>query len=176
MKKISYLFLIISTLLLLSSCEKKTVTVKGPDEILTEGKIIEYSYSLEQVEDKLGEGEPDEDHTSDRFDSYKFSDDLIILFNKEDKLRMIDIEDDDIKTYKNICVGDDIDKVVDNFKYEIDAKSCYSVYFDGDKEFDAMDKNKRLTSDWITITYYMDEDDEIERILIMDNDYALLMK
>ncbi len=175
MKKISYVILILFILLLLGSCRKKTI--KGPDEILIEGKIISYSDTLEQVEDKLGEGKADDMFVKKQgYCWYEYTDDLLLLFNEEDKMRAIDIEDEDIITYKNICVGDDIDKVADTFKYEIVSNRFYNVYFEGKEELDGLDHEKTLNKDWITITYYTNEDNEIVRISIMDKKYAMTMR
>lgn len=174
MKKFNLLFLLTAALLLLGSCGKKTV--KEPDEILIDGKVIKYSYTLDQVEAELGDGIPGDFITSRSNTAYEYANDLTILYNDEDKIRLIHIADDDIMTYKGIRVGDNIEKVFDSFEYVMDAEIYYNVYFYGDSEFDANDKDKRLHSDWVTISYQTDEDGEIEIITIMDNEYAILFK
>ncbi len=171
MKKAYFATVLFITLFLLSSCGKKTV--QHPDEVIAGGKLLKYSDTREKVEDMFGKGELQEGGLKDL---YKYSNALYLYFSEEDEIRLIQLEDDNFKTYKNIHVGDDIDKVEDAFDCNIDNPRMYAVYFDGDEVIEPDSNNQIGSSDWFSISYYFDEDGKIFRISLMDREFATLLR
>lgn len=125
------------------------------------------------MEEKLGKGDKAEDYPG-RYEAYEYDGDLVLTYNDDDEIRCMVVEDDSINTYQNVRVGDDIEDVLDKFEYETGNPRIYSVYFKGTEELDSSDKalNKK---DYITITYSVD-DDKVDKIYIMDRDYAIYLK
>lgn len=86
-----------------------------------------------------------------------------------DIIRHIYIVDRDVITYKQISVGDSIDKIEDAFEYEDKVHDVYKVVFNGDTEEKVTNQNKE--DDWIWIAYYTDGS-EITQIMIYDAKFA----
>jgi hypothetical protein len=96
--------------------------------------------------------------------------------NENNEIRYIEIEGTEVRTYKNISVGDSIDKVKSSFKYESEVGSLTSVLLNGEDEIE-VSANKPMDNStnylWIN---YMSEDDVITKILIYDQTYGMYMK
>ena len=104
-----------------------------------------------------------------RFEYYENT----IFVNNNNKIRFISILDDNIKTHKDIYVGDDISKIKSQYKYEnnSEGKRCsYSIRFDGDWN-EVPYKSEEYC---LTINYYY-EDDVITRIEIYDKTFGTLL-
>lgn len=66
----------------------------------------------------------------------------------------INIVDKDVITYKNISVGDDINKIKKTFKYEFEIDNVYYVHFSGDIEIDQ--SIQKQGDRWISLFYSTD--------------------
>ena len=93
--------------------------------------------------------------------------------NNENEIRSITITNKDVKTYKDISVGDKIEKVQFNYNYENEMGDNIFVTINGDKEIDPETENK--PEDTIYINYYYDND-TITKIAIYDATYATTMR
>jgi hypothetical protein len=171
MKKIILVILLLCSVNFLFSCKKKAIL--DPDEISVNGKTIQYSYEKDQVEKKLGQGDNADDFPG-RYDADEYDGDLILAYNDNDEIRCMVVEDDSINTFRDVRVGDDIDDVLDKFKYKRGNPRSYSVYFKGTEELDPADA-EALKRNYIIITYSVD-DDKVEKIYIMDREYAIYLK
>lgn len=158
MKK--FLFLIVS-LFLLPGCAQNKKSVDKPFEIVKGTSKLSYYDTEDNIDiDNFEILEP----TAENILGRKSYDSNCIIV-KDGKIRSIFIADKDIETYKQISVGDSVEKIEDAFQYEFKAAAFCSVMFDGTEEVENAGQNKE--DDWIEITYYV-EDSEITSIEIAD--------
>lgn len=167
MKKILLVFTMAA--LLLCACSKKGIN--DPSELSVKDKIIQYSDTKETVDDLLGDSDKSEIL---HYDSYIYDDALEIIYDEKDNIRYIKITDKSVTTYKDISVGDSINKVAEEFDYEQINGSRGYVLFNGNEEEDQTSRDRK--DDWIFITYNIDDFDEIEEIYICDIKFAKFMK
>jgi uncharacterized protein YuzE len=145
---IGYLLLAI---LALSGCKKNYEI--NPGEIFADNEVLSYYDKASSVP--------------------KSFDQLGFVVNKDYKIRSIIIDDDNFITYKDVSVGDSVDKVLKKFKYETQVGSSYCVLTDGKTEKDTKDENR--TDDWLWINYNFDEG-KIFKISIYDVMYGREMR
>lgn len=159
MKKILSLFIFIALSLFLASCTSHDV--KNPYEINVDGKILSYYDTKDDISIK---GFHVTDNLSDTFGSAEKPN--FIYVNEEGKIRAISITDNSAVTYKNISVGDSIDKVIESFEHEdsVDNRMYSTIFNDGIEE-DPMSQNKE--DDWLNI-HYATDGNIITHILISD--------
>lgn len=98
-----------------------------------------------------------------------------VILGENGEIRVLYTENDSATTYRNIRVGDDVDKIKDTFEYEYEYKDGvqYWVMFDGETE--VVPTNTEAEDDWLVLIYTC-EDDRINSIMIYDNGYAKTMK
>lgn len=96
-----------------------------------------------------------------------------ILFDTNGIIRCISVTDKTIETYKGISVGDNINKIEDNFSYEYKSGDNYMVIFNNNVEENPTNKNKE--DNWIWINYITD-DHQITQIQIYDVKYGREMR
>lgn len=147
------------------SCGKKTAT--EPGTIIVNGHAIKYSDTKSDIEDKLGEG------TSAKvavWEGYDYDNLVDILFNEEENSRCIKVISDKVKTFNDMAVGDSADKIEKKFKYETEYSRTYVVAFDGKKEVDSKEGDAADNRMWLS--YYLDDNNYIEYILIYDQIFA----
>lgn len=153
---------IFSVLLLLSSCSKAN-GVQNPNEVSVSGNVLKYSDTQSSVEGKLGEGKPAILYYND---AYNYNDMVELLYNKDGNIRCLNVLDSKVKTFHNISIGDNADKITNTYKYEFKTANSYMVLFNGKQEVDMNDKDK--SEDWIWIIYHLDNNDKIDTITIYD--------
>lgn len=94
-------------------------------------------------------------------DSYPIS-----VYIDRGKIRMINIESEDVTVYGNISVGDNISKIANTFDYEQEVNNgLYTVLFSNNKE---VDENSVEYNDNNLYIYFYSADDIINRISILD--------
>lgn len=108
-----------------------------------------------------------------KVDDVFFTDGVELTSNTDNKVRSITITNKEVKTYKNISVGDKIEKVQSDYNYENEIGNTILVTIDDDKEIDLETENK--PEDTIYINYYYDND-TITKIAIYDAIYAVTMR
>lgn len=148
MKKTSLLLLL--SMLAASGCGKSGLAA---GQISYSGKTL--TYGENKVEDVF------------------FTDGVELTLNNENEIRSITITNKEVKTYKNISVGDKIEKVQSDYNYENEIGNTILVTIDDDKEIDPETENK--PEDTIYINYYYDND-TITKIAIYDAIYATTMR
>lgn len=130
MKKISLLLLL--SMLAASGCGKSGLAA---GQISYSGKTLTYG--------------------ENKVDDVFFTDGVELTLNNENEIRSITITNKDVKTYKDISVGDKIEKVQFNYNYENEMGDNIFVTINGDKEIARKQKINRkiqFTSIIITIT------------------------
>ena len=148
MKKTSLLLLL--SMLAASGCGKSGLAA---GQISYSGKTLTYG----------------ENKVDDAF----FTDGVELTLNNDNEVRSITITNKDVKTYKDISVGDKIEKVQFDYNFEHEMGNNIFVTIDGDKEIDPETENK--SEDTIYINYYYDND-TITKIAIYDATYATTMR
>ncbi len=108
-----------------------------------------------------------------KVDDVFFTDGVELTSNTDNEVRSITITNKEVKTYKNISVGDKIEKVQSDYNYENEIGNTILVTIDDDKEIDPETENK--PEDTIYINYYYDND-TITKIAIYDAIYAVTMR
>ena len=108
-----------------------------------------------------------------KVDDVFFTDGVELTLNNENEIRSITITNKDVKTYKDISVGDKIEKVQFNYSYENEMGDSIFVTINVDKEIDPETENK--PEDTLYINYYYDND-TITKIAIYDATYATTMR
>lgn len=148
------LLLLISILLLsITGCQKtQQVTIDAPYEMIFNDKTLSYYDEKNNI--------PSE------FDNN-------IVFDANGTIRCISITDKNVKTYKEISVGDNINKVEDNFSYEYKNGNNYMVIFNDSTEENPTNQDKE--DSWIWINYITDGS-KITQIQIYDVKYGREMK
>lgn len=138
----------------ISGCSKNVRSVSLPHEIANDNSTISYN----------------DNENSNEFS--EFSD--IIIADDEGNIRSFNINSSNIKTYKNISVGDNISKVKELFEYEYAMDdNMYSVLLNDSKEENPIDVNKE--DSWIWINYTCNND-IITNISIYDVKYGREMR
>ncbi len=88
---------------------------------------------------------------------------------REGQIRYISIIDEDIVTYKQISVGDDIDKIEKAFSQIDQYHDIYTVFFNDEMKEDTANLDREDT--WISISYLTDGE-KIIKISISDIKFA----
>ncbi len=133
-------------------------------------KFISYNDNQEKVEKIFGTGI---DTSVSLFDGYDYDGKLKIVYDDQTQIRYIEIDNKSIVTYKNIKVGDDVSKIKNTFKYEIETGDGYSVLFDDKKELASNTGNQKDSLLWID--YSLDDSNKIEKIIIYDYKFGKTM-
>jgi len=155
----------IAILFLLTGCSQ--VMVNNPHEISINGKILSYGDSEDNIDIKffnIGDSATD---------VIPNKDENMIDVNDDGNIRCISIVDNKITTYKNISVGDSINKIEESFEHEYNMNNNYMVIFNNEIEEDPMNQNKE--EDWLWINYITDGKN-ITRIQIYDCKYGNEMR
>lgn len=164
------MFVIIS--LLLTGCSSgKEQNIDNPCEIAKGSSILSYYDSTDKI-------------SKDDFDILDLEPENVIgianrnkncVIIKDNVIRCFYIVDDNIVTYKQISVGDSVDKVKDTFEHEgeMPDHKTYSVIFNGTMEEDPANQNKQ--DNWVWINYITDGS-QITQILIYDVKYGRELK
>ena len=131
-----------------------------PYEISYNNEIISYYESEDEIS-KL----PSSIEITSRFgileDSYPIN-----IYMYKGKIRMINIQTEDVTVYGNISVGDNISKIANTFDYEQEVRNgLYTVLFSNNKE---VDENSVEYNDNNLYIYFYSADDIINRISILD--------
>lgn len=163
MKK--HFLLLIVLLFLLSGCSQnksEEISVNNPYEIVKGTSVLSYYDTEDNISiDGFNIVENNLQNSQDKNDN--------IIVNDDGAIRCITIADDTVKTFREISVGDSIDKIEESFDYEYHHEyqngSSYMVLFADKSEQDPTDSNKEDT--WIWITYHTDGD-KITLIKIYD--------
>lgn len=166
-KALSVLVLITLILSGCSNSKNTSVDVKNPYEINANGEILSYygdksefeNVGFEVLNSSLKSSQSNENN---------------IFVNNEDAIRNVVIADKSISTYKNIAVGDNVDKIEKTFTYEVSLKTSYAVLFDGTNEVNPKNDNtKKDNYIWIN---YTTNGKTIEKIAIYDVLYGKEMR
>lgn len=163
MKK--HFLLLIVLLFLLSGCSQnksEKISVNNPYEIVKGTSVLSY-YDTEDNISIDGFNIVENNLQNSLQNSQDKNDNIIV--NDDGAIRCITIADDTVKTFRDISVGDSIDKIEESFDHECQNWSCYMVLFADKSEQDPTDSNKEDT--WIWIIYYTDGD-KITLIQIYD--------
>lgn len=173
---------IIAVLLVMSCCCfgacSKQVEL-SPSELAIGKTVVTYDIAQEDMETKLKDYTvtKDEGYAAtyrDSLSSYIVEKDDEELFmyitNEIGFVRAFRVKNEAVRTYKDIAVGDSIEKVKDAFEYEFESDvDVYSVLFNGNIEVDPEEDYKKNSRLWINYKY---EDDIIISIRIYDVKYG----
>ncbi len=163
MKK--HFLLLMALLFLISGCSQsrsEEISVNNPYEIVKGASILSYYDTEDNISiDGFNIVENNLQNFQDKNDN--------IIVNDDGIIRCITVVNKTVKTFKSISVGDNIDKIEDNYEYEYKTGSCYNVVFNGNIEGDLTNQDKE--DNWICITYYSDNN-KITSIQIFDIKYG----
>ena len=167
MKKYLFTFIVIS--FLLTGCSSKTevqeMTINNPYEISIDNDILSYYGNKDDI--------PKSFDVLNISPSNLQNDGNNILVNDENSIRCISITNEDVITYKQISVGDDISLIEDTFIYEYKIENKYIVIFNGTIEEDPTNQNKQ--DGWLWINYITDGS-QITQIQIYDVKFGREMR
>lgn len=167
MKKYLFTFIVIS--FLLTGCSSKTevqeMTINNPYEISIDNDILSYYGNKDDI--------PKSFDVLNISPSNLQNDGNNILVNDENSIRCISITNEDVITYKQISVGDDISLIEDTFIYEYKIENKYIVIFNGTIEEDPTNQNKQ--DGWLWINYITDGS-QITKIQIYDVKFGREMR
>ncbi len=150
---------------LLSGCSHGEVVVNNPYEVAKGASILSYY----DTEDNI---------SIDSFKVLEWGAESLIGLTKqyenciivrEGQIRYISIIDEDIVTYKQISVGDDIDKIEKAFSQIDQYHDIYTVFFNDEMKEDTANLDREDT--WISISYLTDGE-KIIKISISDIKFA----
>ena len=150
------------SLVSISGCGEKSLQ---PDQIQWGDDIITYGTTLPQ----------DYKSYAGDISVENMQNETPLLINDDNTIRSIVISHPGIITYGDIEVGDSLDDVYKVCKYGIvdpDNTIC-QVLFDGNDEQkfpDSIDFDNQR--DWINISYYINEDEEITKIVVSDLNFS----
>lgn len=147
------LIFFITTCIILSGCGSNDTRL-NTNQIQYKDKIL--SYNTNNVDDVF------------------FDDGINIKLNEENKVRFIEITNEDVITYNDISVGDKISKAKSKYKYDNENENCLSILFDDNSEIDPFSLEE-INDDLILINYFF-ENDVISKIQINDAEYAKKLK
>lgn len=168
MKK--YLYIFITSLLLLSGCAEKqqiTNSIEHPSDIQYKEQTLSYYDTEEQIKINIF------NILENNLKNYQ-NEGNNILINDDGVIRCISIIDSNVVTYKSISVGDNINKIEESIEnVEIPKKNYYRVLFNGSSEEDPTVQNKE--EDWLWVNYITDGT-YITRIMIYDVKYGQEMR
>ena len=138
--------------------------VKNPYEMKINGKIISYYDKEEDIDADLVESIYDWSIILHRNEN-------VVYVNDNGEIRYLFSDDKKINTYKNIHVGDEVNKIQNSFKspYRLgssDLSCTYIVAFD-DKNNEIDTESQGFYNVYIRISYVI-EDNKIEYIIIDD--------
>lgn len=167
MKK-NFLFLII-LLFSLSGCSQSQSNVNNSYEIIKGTSTLSYYDAEENIDI---EGFTILERTFDNVMGMRSQGENSIIVS-DGTIRCIYIVDEDIITYKEISVGDKIDKIKETFNNEFQGDDYYMVLFNGNIEEDSSNQNK--DDSWIWILYYTDGS-QITSIEICDVLFGTMLK
>ena len=168
MKKVlSVLILITFILSGCSNAKNSSTKVENPYEINVKGEILSYygdktdfeNIGFEVLNNSLKSSQSNKNN---------------IFVNNEDAIRNIVITDKNTSTYKDIVVGDSVDKIESSFINEVNLKTSYAVLFDGTNEIDP--KNDDIKKDNCIWINYTTNGKTIEKIAIYDVLYGKEMR
>ena len=113
------------------------------------------------------------ENTSENITMIQKADDNCVIVNEEDEIRCIMIKNNDIVTYKEISVGDSVEKVTDSFQHVTKQGDVYqAVFWENTEE----DPSKQTRDDnWLWISYYT-ENSKITMIQIADTTFMQFFK
>lgn len=166
-KALSILILITFILSGCSNTQNSSTKVENPYEINVKGKILSYygdktdfeNIGFEVLNSPLKSSQSNKNN---------------IFTNSEDIIRNIVVTDKNISTYKDIAVGDSVDKIENAFTNEVNLKTSYAVLFDGTNEIDP--KNDDIKKDNCIWINYTTNGKTIEKIAIYDVLYGKEMR
>ena len=168
MKKVlSVLILITFILSGCSNAKNSSTKVENPYEINVKGEILSYygdktdfeNIGFEVLNSSLKSSQSNKNN---------------IFVNNEDIIRNIVIADKNTSTYKDIAVGDNVDKIENTFVNEVNLKTSYAVLFDGKNEINP--KNDDIKKDNCIWINYTTNGKTIEKIAIYDMLYGKEMR
>ena len=171
MKKIIGILLIVYCSCLFGCGTQEELT---PTDIAFQNTIVTYNSTQEETETIL------KDFTMTLDENYPFNNFYMvenddaelfdIIVNEDGFVRAIDVVDPEVRTYKDIAVGDNISKMTDAFKHEFPFEdTVYSVLMNGDTEVDPRLQENEDSWLWINYKY---ENDIITKITIYDVQYG----
>lgn len=155
-----FLFLVIS-LLLFTGCSLSKPSVNNPYEIVKGKSKLSYY----DTEDNIDiDGFDVSENSVQNF----LNENNNIIVNKDGMIRCINISDKDVITYKQISVGDDVNKIKKAFNYERKIGNDYNVIFNENTEEDPTNENQEES--WTSI-FYITDGSKITGIQISDVKY-----
>ena len=164
-----YLIALIVSLFLLSGCVK-TNTVNNPYEIQYRGQMLSYYDTKDQIN-------IENFNIIDSIKKYDYNNNNIFI-NSQGIIRFISIKDRNVKTYKSISVGDNIEKLQKSFEnfeniaviHDSGPYIDYRILFD-ENNFLKDQKIQNPKDNWIYINYTTDGT-YITKIMISDVKFA----
>jgi hypothetical protein len=160
MKKILPLFIAFSLYLTGCASQDKTnsTDINNPYEISVNGKILSYYDTKDNIDTNIFE-------ISDSMVGFANKSENMVDIDDNGQIRCIVIANKSITTYKNISVGDSVNKINESFKYEYNWNNNYMVIFNNGVEEDPMNQDKE--NNWLGINYITDGE-HITHIQICD--------
>lgn len=147
-------FLLILTLLIfLTGCSKNSSSqadVNNPYEIVKGSSTLSYY----QTEDEIAIDGFEILELEPQNVTGLLSQNKNCILVRDGNIRCIYVADQNIVTYKQISVGDSIDKIKNSFSNVSQSQDVYNVLFNNGTEVNPFSQDKE--DDWIWITYYTD--------------------
>lgn len=181
MKKLMILFT--AFLFLLSGCQKdspepqkdshESLKVEHPYQLLKGEDLISYYYSADDIPDSAGFLRLE--NTMENISKIQKTEEDCVVVNEKEEIRSVMIKSGDVVTYREISVGDPIEKVTDSFQHALQKGDAYEVAFKKDEEVDLSGQAGDGNNDWIWIIYYV-QDSKITMIQIADTNFMQFFK
>ena len=167
MKKYLFTFIVIS--FLLTGCSSKTeiqeITINNPYEVAINNEILSYYGNKDDIPKYFNVLDVSTNNLQNNSNN--------ILVNDENSIRCISVTNEDVITYNQISVGDNISLIEDTFMYEYKIEDKYIVIFNGNTEEDPTNQNKE--DNWLWINYITDGS-QITKIQIYDVKFGREMR
>ena len=167
MKK--YLFTFIAISFLLTGCSSKTeiqeITINNPYEVAINNEILSYYGNKDDIPKYFNVLDVSTNNLQNNSNN--------ILVNDENSIRCISVTNEDVITYNQISVGDNISLIEDTFMHEYKIEDKYIVIFNGNTEEDPTNQNKE--DSWILINY-ITNGSQITKIQIYDVKFGSEMR
>ena len=167
MKKYLFTFIVIS--FLLTGCSSKTeiqeITINNPYEVAINNEILSYYGNKDDIPKYFNVLDVSTNNLQNNSNN--------ILVNDENSIRCISVTNEDVITYNQISVGDNISLIEDTFMHEYKIEDKYIVIFNGNTEEDPTNQNKE--DSWILINY-ITNGSQITKIQIYDVKFGKEMR
>lgn len=177
MKKV--LWMVLVTMFILTGCSgsgqaSQEDIQQNPKAVTqTNGDVFYYGSTKETIEEIMG---TDSEPAIRGMDNYlEYPDNTKILY-REDQAVLLMFGYRQYTTYQGISVGDKWEEVKGKLGEIAEVENMALILFDGEEQIDPWIQGEDREDDWLSISYWMDEDGLIKMIAISDHLAGYAMK